>query len=165
MQAYRIGCGYDSHRFGDGSAIVLAGVKIPFTRGIMAHSDGDVVWHALADALLGAAALGDLGQHFSDTDAENKNKKSSEFLQHILNLLRQKNYQIVNIDVTVITEAPKLKDFIKNMCDNTAKVLAMSAAQVNIKAKTNEKMGWIGRGEGLAAQAVVMLLTDNKTSD
>lgn len=155
--SFRIGYGYDSHRFIAGDFIYIGGIKIPFNKGIKAHSDGDVLLHAIADALLGAAALGDLGQHFSDSDSQYKGVASEEFLKKILILLTKKNFSIVNIDATVVTEAPKLSEHKLEMQMNIARLLNIDENCVNVKAKTNEKMGWIGRGEGLAATAVVLI--------
>lgn len=154
----RVGFGYDSHAFMEGNHIILGGVKIDFHRALRAHSDGDVLWHAIADALLGAAALGDLGQHFSDKDPQHKNKPSSEMLLFINELLMRENFRIHNIDATVITEQPKLSSYIEAIRKNIASLLNLNIKQVSVKAKTNEKMGWIGKGEGLAACAVVSLI-------
>jgi len=153
----RIGFGYDAHRFTDGDYVIIGGVKIPYKKGIQAHSDGDVLLHAIGDALLGAAALGDLGQHFPDTDPRFKSAESSSLIEHIMSLLQEKNYTVLNIDATVITETPRLSKYIDSMRQTIAQLLRISVDEVNVKATTNEKMGWIGRGEGLAAQAVVLL--------
>jgi len=153
----RIGFGYDAHRFTDGDYVIIGGVKIPYKKGIQAHSDGDVLLHAIGDALLGAAALGDLGQHFPDTDPRFKSAESSSLIEHIMSLLQEKNYTVLNIDATVITENPRLSKYIDSMRQTIAQLLRISVDEVNVKATTNEKMGWIGRGEGLAAQAVVLL--------
>jgi 2-C-methyl-D-erythritol 2,4-cyclodiphosphate synthase len=153
----RIGFGYDAHRFIDGDYVTIGGVKIPYKKGIQAHSDGDVLLHAIGDALLGAAALGDLGQHFPDTDPRFKSVASSSLIEHIMSLLQEKNYTVVNIDATVITEAPRLSKYIDPMRQTIAQLLHIPIDDVNVKATTNEKMGWIGRGEGLAAQAVVLI--------
>lgn len=157
----RIGYGYDSHAFIEGNHIMLGGVKIPFEKSVRAHSDGDVLLHALIDAMLGAAALGDIGQHFPDTDPRYQSKPSSEFLLHTMQMLHKLHYRVINIDSTIITEAPKLKKYINDMRQHIATRLEISVDAVNIKAKTNEKMGWIGRGEGLAASVVVLLNKNN----
>jgi 2-C-methyl-D-erythritol 2,4-cyclodiphosphate synthase len=153
----RVGFGYDSHAFIEGDHVFLGGVKIDFNKAVRAHSDGDVLLHAIADALLGAAALGDLGRHFPDTDPANQNISSSKIVEKIQEMLSQKNFSINNIDATVITELPKLWPYMETIQKNIASLLKLSIDQVSIKAKTNEKMGWIGKGEGLAACAVVAL--------
>lgn len=153
----RVGFGYDSHAFVEGSHIFLGGVKIDFNKAVRAHSDGDVLLHAIADALLGAAALGDLGTHFPDTDPAYQNISSSKILEKISAMLSQKNFSINNIDATVITELPKLLPHMLAIQKNIASLLKLAIEQVSVKAKTNEKMGWIGKGEGLAACAVVTL--------
>lgn len=154
----RIGCGYDSHCFTDGDHVMIGGIKIPYSKGVKAHSDGDVLLHAIGDALLGAAALGDLGRHFPDTDDTFRDIRSSDLLEQIVDRLIGKGYQVGNVDTTVITEQPKLLPHIEKMRTHIASVLHISIDSVNVKATTNEKMGWIGRGEGLAAQAVVLLI-------
>ena len=153
----RIGFGYDSHQFIAGDHIVVGGVTIPFDHGLKAHSDGDVLLHALADALLGAACLGDLGQHFSDTDVQYKNISSLILLQRIKKLLDDKRFSVQNVDSTVVAEAPRMASWIPAMRQNIAVALNLSVNQISIKATTNETMGWIGRGEGLAAYAVVLI--------
>lgn len=153
----RVGFGYDSHAFIEGNYIFIGGLKIDFHKGIRAHSDGDVLLHAIADALLGAAALGDIGQHFPDTDPAYKNISSSKILEKIKQMLMQAKFLINNIDSTVITESPKLSPHVDAIRKNIATLLNINMDQVSVKAKTNEKMGWIGRGEGLAAHAVVSL--------
>jgi 2-C-methyl-D-erythritol 2,4-cyclodiphosphate synthase len=157
MNNFRIGYGYDSHRFKDGEFIFIGGVKIPFDKGITAHSDGDVLLHAIGDALLGAAALGDLGQHFPDNDPKYRGISSQALLKEIDALLKKSGFDIVNIDATVVTELPKLASYILPMRTCLANLFNLSIDCINIKAKTNEKMGWIGRGEGLAAQAIALL--------
>lgn len=153
----RIGYGYDCHRFNEGDHVWIGGVKIPHTHGVQAHSDGDVLLHALVDALLGAAALGDIGQHFPDTDPQFKGKPSSEFVKHTLMLLQQKNFSINNVDSTVIAEQPRLLKHVPTMRTTVAELLQLPEDCINIKATTNEKMGWLGRAEGLAAHAVVLI--------
>ncbi len=154
----RIGCGYDSHRFIEGDHVMIGGVKISYTKGIKAHSDGDVLLHAIGDALLGAAALGDLGRHFPDTDDAFRDISSSELIQQIMQRVSEKNYKVGNVDATVIAEKPKLLKHIEKMREHIATLLNIPIDNVNVKATTNEKMGWVGREEGLAAQAVVLLL-------
>jgi 2-C-methyl-D-erythritol 2,4-cyclodiphosphate synthase len=153
----RIGYGYDAHRFIDGDHVMIGGVKIPYHQGIEAHSDGDVLLHAIGDALLGAAALGDLGRHFPDSDPAYANISSRQLLEKIKQLLQEKKYRVGNIDATVILEAPKLAKYIDAMRQQIADVLEVSIDHVNVKATTQEKMGWIGAQEGLAAHAVVLL--------
>lgn len=151
----RIGQGYDVHAFGAGDHVVLGGVRIPHPQGVIAHSDGDVLLHALCDALLGAAGLGDIGQHFSDKDPQWRGVDSRVFLRHVRRLLSE--YAIVNVDVTVLAEAPRLGKYREAMRVNIAADLGIDAANVNIKATTTEKLGYIGRGEGLACQAIALI--------
>lgn len=153
----KIGMGYDSHRFIDGDHVMIGGVKIPHDKGIQSHSDGDVLLHAIGDALLGAAALGDLGRHFPDTDPNYKNANSSDLVKQIHSMLKEMSYRIGNIDATVITEKPKLRNYIDPMREHIAALLEINVDNVSVKATTNEKMGWIGREEGIAAQAVVLI--------
>ncbi len=153
----RVGLGVDAHRFGPGGAIVIGGVTIPHTQGIVAHSDGDVLIHAICDALLGAAALGDIGQHFPDIDPAFYGIDSQVLLRQTWSLLQASAWQLVNLDATVIAQAPRLSRHIPQMCDTLAAILTADANQVNIKATTTERMGFAGRGEGIAAQAVVLL--------
>lgn len=160
MNILRIGTGYDTHRFAEGNFVMIGGVKIPHTQGVLAHSDGDVLLHAITDALLGAAALGDIGRHFPDTDPAFASMDSSAFVKEAIRLLQEKNYRVVNIDSTIITEAPRLSSHIDKMRDHISTLLGVSTDAVNVKATTNEKMGWIGRGEGLAAQVVVLISSD-----
>jgi 2-C-methyl-D-erythritol 2,4-cyclodiphosphate synthase len=153
----RVGHGFDVHEFMAGDHVVLAGVRIAHTQGVKAHSDGDVVIHALCDALLGAAALGDIGMHFPDSDPVWKGADSRRFLRHVKHLLAQKRYLIVNVDITVLAEAPRLGSHRDAMKANLADDLALSPDCVNIKATTTEKLGFIGRREGLAAHAVALI--------
>jgi len=156
---FRVGFGYDSHRFGEGDQVMLGGVAVPHDKGVVAHSDGDVILHALVDAILGALALGDIGQHFPDSDPTFKNASSSDFLKQAQTLALARGYHITNIDCTVIAQAPTLAPYISAMRHHIAEVLSIAKSHVSVKATTNEKMGWIGRGEGLAAQVVVMVST------
>ncbi len=153
----RIGFGIDSHAFAKGDHVMIGGVRVPHNKGVRAHSDGDVLLHALVDALLGAAALGDIGQHFPDTDPQFANASSDMFVTHTINLLSEKKYSINNVDATVILEAPRLAQHIPVMRNTIAELLQLPIDCVNVKATTNEKMGWIGRGEGLSAHVVVLL--------
>ena len=153
----RIGHGYDTHRFVEGRPLVLGGVNVPHDKGLQAHSDGDVVIHALCDALLGAAALGDIGAHFPDTSADFKNIDSRVLLRRVQALLAQNSHEMVNADITIIAEEPKMAPHIGAMRDNLAADLAVSRDAVNVKATTNEKMGFIGNREGIAVHAVVLV--------
>ena len=153
----RIGSGFDVHAFGDGNHLMLGGVRIAFDRGIVAHSDGDVVIHALCDALLGALALGDIGTHFPPADPQWKDADSRRFLRHCALLLDQHGWTLANADVTVICERPKIGPHAEAMRGNLAADLGVSIAQVSVKATTTESLGFTGRGEGIAAQAVVLL--------
>jgi 2-C-methyl-D-erythritol 2,4-cyclodiphosphate synthase len=153
----RIGTGFDVHAFGDGDHLVLGGVRIPFERGIVAHSDGDVVIHALCDALLGALALGDIGTHFPPSDPQWKGADSRRFLRHCALLLDQHGWTLANADITVICERPKIGPHAEAMRANLSADLGATVAQVSVKATTTERLGFTGRGEGIAAQAVVLL--------
>jgi 2-C-methyl-D-erythritol 2,4-cyclodiphosphate synthase len=153
----RIGHGYDVHAFGPGDHVMLGGVRIAYSKGVKAHSDGDVVLHAVCDALLGAAALGDIGRHFPDTEAKWKGADSRVLLRETVKLLAAKKLKPTQVDVSVIAEAPKLAPHIGAMCANLAADLSIFADKVNVKATTNEGLGSIGRGEGLAAHAVALL--------
>jgi len=153
----RVGQGYDVHRFTEGNAIILGGVTIPYDKSLEAHSDGDVVLHALSDALLGAAALGDIGQHFPDTDPEFKGADSRILLRHVYNIVKEKGYKLGNADITIIAQAPKMSPYIKMMCKNIAADLETSIEMINVKATTTEKLGFEGRKEGIAVQAVVLI--------
>jgi 2-C-methyl-D-erythritol 4-phosphate cytidylyltransferase / 2-C-methyl-D-erythritol 2,4-cyclodiphosphate synthase len=153
----RIGSGVDVHAFGPGDCVMLGGVRIPHTSGVVAHSDGDVVLHALCDALLGAAGLGDIGQHFRDDDPRWRGADSSGFVRAVLAMLKERALAVANADLTVLAEAPRLGRYRDAMRATIARLLEVSEAQVNIKATTTERIGFLGRGEGLAAQAVVLL--------
>lgn len=153
----RIGHGYDVHAFDAGDFVTLGGMKIPHTHGLKAHSDGDVVLHAVCDALLGAAAMGDIGEHFPDTDAAYENSDSRELLRHVVSLLMDVGLKVVNIDVTIIAQAPKLLPYKDQMKANIARDLNAALNQVNVKATTTEKLGYIGRKEGIAVHAVALI--------
>jgi 2-C-methyl-D-erythritol 2,4-cyclodiphosphate synthase len=153
----RIGHGYDVHRFGEGSAIVLGGVRIPYPQGLQAHSDGDVLLHAVCDALLGAIGQGDIGRHFPDTDAANAGIDSRVLLRRVMKLVTGAGWELVNLDATVVAQAPKMAPHIETMRSNLASDLATTTERVNVKATTTEKLGFTGRGEGIAAHAVVLL--------
>jgi 2-C-methyl-D-erythritol 2,4-cyclodiphosphate synthase len=154
----RIGHGFDVHGFTEGRPLILGGVLIPYDKGLAAHSDGDVVIHALCDALLGAAALGDIGQHFPDSDTEFKNIDSRILLRRVVELLKYKGWKVSNADLTVIAQTPKLAPHIAEMRDNIANDLDTAIENLNIKATTTEKLGFTGRGEGIAAHAVALLI-------
>jgi 2-C-methyl-D-erythritol 2,4-cyclodiphosphate synthase len=158
MSFPRIGHGIDVHCFGDGDSVTLAGVTIPHSHGLVAHSDGDVALHALCDAMLGALALGDIGKHFPDTDAAYKNADSRVLLRHVAALVRSKGYQVGNCDVTVLAERPKLAPHIALMQERVAADLGITTDCVSIKATTTEKLGFVGRQEGIEAHAVVLLM-------
>ena len=154
----RIGHGLDAHRFGEGEHIMLGGVKIPFDQGFIAHSDGDVVIHALCDALLGAAALGDIGQHFPDTSSEFVNIDSRILLRRVVDLLAKHKLAVGNVDVTIVAQAPKMAPHISAMCENIAADLDVGVDYVGVKATTTEGMGFTGRGEGIETHAVALLV-------
>lgn len=153
----RIGHGYDVHAFTVGDHLVLGGVKIPHTHAFKAHSDGDVLLHAICDALLGALALGDIGQHFPDTAAEYANIDSRILLRHVIGLVRNQGYGVINLDSTIIAQSPKMAPHILTMREHMAADLGCELGQVNVKATTTEKLGFTGRKEGIAAHAVVLL--------
>lgn len=154
----RIGHGYDVHRFGAGNFITLGGLQIPHTQGLVAHSDGDVLLHALTDALLGAAALGDIGQHFPDTDPAFKGADSRVLLRHAIALVLGKGWKVANVDATIVAQAPKMAPHIPAMRECIAADLQVTLDQVNVKATTTEKLGFVGREEGIAVHAVALLI-------
>lgn len=153
----RIGSGYDAHRLTEGRDLVLGGVKIPYEKGLLGHSDADVLLHAVMDALLGAAALGDIGLHFPDSDDAYKRISSMTLLEKTMEILEDKGYRIVNVDATVIAQAPKLRPYIDRMRENIAAALKMKTEDVSVKATTEEGMGFTGTGEGIAASAVCLI--------
>ena len=153
----RIGHGYDVHRFGEGDHIVLGGVRISHDQGLIAHSDGDVLIHALCDALLGALALGDIGRHFPDTDAQNAGIDSRLLLRRVVALATEAGYSLANADLTIVAQAPRMAEHVQTMCEHLAADMGAACAQVNVKATTTEGLGFTGRGEGIAAHAVVLL--------
>ena len=153
----RIGHGYDVHRLVEGRDLILGGVKIDFELGLLGHSDADVLLHAVADALLGAAGLGDIGRHFPDTDPKYKGADSRVLLRHVVKLVNENGYRISNVDVTMIAQKPKLKDHIPQMVKNIAADLQISESRVNVKATTEEKLGFTGTMEGLRCHAVCLL--------
>ncbi len=153
----RVGLGFDAHAFGTGDHVMIGGVRIPHVAGLEAHSDGDVALHALADALLGAIGAGDIGQHFPDSDPAWRGANSRVLLRHVVGLVRAAGFRVGNCDVTIIAQAPRLGPHRDAMRENIAADLSVDRAVVNVKATTTERLGFTGRGEGIAAQAVVLL--------
>jgi len=154
----RIGQGFDVHQLVEGRSLIIGGVDIPFDKGLLGHSDADVLLHAICDALLGAAALGDIGRHFADTDVKFKNIDSRILLRETLHLVRAQGYRVANVDATIIAQAPKMAPHIARMVAHIADDLRIEKSAVNVKATTTEHLGYTGRGEGIAAQAIVLLL-------
>ena len=154
----RVGMGYDVHRLVEGRKLILGGVEIPYEKGLLGHSDADVLIHAIMDALLGAAALGDIGKHFPDTDPQYKGISSVELLKHVAKLLDENNYVIENIDATVIAQRPKLRPYMEEMTKNVAGALGIEENRLNLKATTEEGLGFTGTGEGMASQAICSLV-------
>nr|WP_319490167.1 2-C-methyl-D-erythritol 2,4-cyclodiphosphate synthase [uncultured Caproiciproducens sp.] len=153
----RIGHGYDVHRLVEGRKLIIGGVEIPYEKGLLGHSDADVLAHAIADSLLGAAALGDIGTFFPDTDPTYENADSLKLLSQVCTFLAKKNYRIGNIDATVIAQAPKLRSYIKTMREKLAEACAIQLEQISVKATTEENLGFTGAGEGIAAHAVCVI--------
>lgn len=153
----RVGSGFDVHAFGPGNGVMLGGVHVPWERGVIAHSDGDVLLHALTDALLGAAGFGDIGQHFPDSDPRWRGAASAQFVAHAVRLLDDAGWQVVNADLTLLAEAPRINPVRAQVVASMARCLGVTPQQVNLKATTTEKLGFLGRAEGLAAQAVVLI--------
>lgn len=160
----RIGNGYDVHQLVEGRDLILGGVTIPYEKGLLGHSDADVLLHAIMDALLGAAALGDIGKHFPDTDPEYKGADSMKLLGHVKKLLDEKLYIVGNVDATVIAQRPKLASYIPKMVENVANTLEVDQSQINIKATTEEHLGFTGEGLGISASAVCLLETIEEAS-
>ena len=156
----RIGHGYDVHAFGEGNSLILGGVSIPYHRAFVAHSDGDVLIHALIDSLLGAMALGDIGQHFPDTDSAFADCNSRDLLAKVVKLMQSRGYQLANADISIIAEAPKMAPYLDAMRQNLAADLNCGINQINIKATTTEQLGFEGREEGIACHAVALILAD-----
>jgi 2-C-methyl-D-erythritol 2,4-cyclodiphosphate synthase len=154
----RIGQGFDVHQLVEGRKLIIGGVTIPYEKGLLGHSDADVLLHAICDALLGAAGLGDIGRHFSDTDPQYKNIDSRVLLHNVYRLLEEHGYTVMNIDATIIAQAPKMSPYISLMVSNIAHELRMEAWDVNVKAKTAERLGPVGRGEGIEAEAVCLII-------
>ncbi|EXX84838.1 2-C-methyl-D-erythritol 2,4-cyclodiphosphate synthase [Paenibacillus darwinianus] len=158
----RIGQGFDVHQLTEGRPCIIGGVTIPYEKGLLGHSDADVLLHAVADAALGALALGDIGQHFPDTDPAFKDADSVKLLEHVWGLVKERGYKLGNIDSTIIAQQPKMAPYIPQMVEVIARVLEANADQVNVKATTTERLGFPGRGEGIAAQSVVCLVRDER---
>ncbi len=156
----RIGQGFDVHQLVEGRKLIIGGVDIPYHKGLLGHSDADVLLHAICDALLGAAALGDIGRHFADTDAKFKNIDSRILLREVARLIAAQGFRVGNVDATIIAQAPKMSPHIEQMVHNIAADLGVASNVVNVKATTTEQLGYTGRGEGIAAQAVVLLLAE-----
>ena len=155
---YRIGNGFDVHAFAEGRNLIIGGVHIPYEKGLLGHSDADVLLHAICDALLGALALGDIGKHFPDTDPKYKNTDSIELLKNVFALIKSKNYIIGNVDAVVAMQKPKLSPYIEEMRKNISGALESSIEQISVKATTTEKLGYVGREEGVSSMATVMLV-------
>ena len=158
MPQFRVGTGYDVHKLVPERKLILCGVEVPCELGLLGHSDADVALHALSDALLGAAALGDIGKHFPDTDERFKGADSAKLLEHVVHLVKEKGWQVNNVDVTIIAQKPKLASYIPAMRSRVAQVLKIDEDCVNVKATTTEKLGFTGRGEGIAAEAIASLV-------
>lgn len=158
----RVGTGYDVHKLVEGRKLILGGVEIPHSLGLLGHSDADVLLHAIMDALLGAAALGDIGKHFPDTDDRYKGISSLKLLEHVAQLLQKHGYEVGNIDATVIAQKPKLRPYIEEMEKNIAEVLGVSGDQINVKATTEEGLGFTGEQQGISSQAICCLYKKNE---
>ncbi|MFL8938805.1 2-C-methyl-D-erythritol 2,4-cyclodiphosphate synthase [Rossellomorea oryzaecorticis] len=154
---FRIGQGFDVHQLTEGRPLIMGGITIPYEKGLMGHSDADVLLHAVADACLGAVAAGDIGKHFPDTDPEFKDADSAKLLQHVWMLVKDEGYELGNIDCTIIAQKPKMAPYIDQMRERIAELLEADTNQVNVKATTSEKLGFTGRGEGIAAQTTVLI--------
>lgn len=158
LPQFRVGSGFDVHRFAEQRRLVLCGIEVPYEKGLLGHSDADVALHALMDAMLGAASMGDIGKHFPDTDERFKGADSVKLTEHVVWLLQEKGWRINNADITIIAQQPKLAKYIPAMRSKVASVLQIEEECVNVKATTTEKLGFTGRGEGMAAEAVVSLI-------
>ena len=158
MPQFRVGTGYDVHKLVPERKLILCGVEVPYELGLLGHSDADVALHALSDALLGAAALGDIGKHFPDNDERFKGADSAKLLEYVVHLVEEKGWQVNNVDVTIIAQKPKLASYIPAMRSRVAQVLKIDEDCVNVKATTTEKLGFTGRGEGIAAEAIASLV-------
>ncbi len=161
MNNFRTGIGFDVHAFADGRKLIIGGVHIPYEKGLLGHSDADVLLHAICDAMLGALALGDIGKHFPDTDPKYKGADSMELLKNVFGLIKSKGYIIGNIDAVVAMQKPKLSPYIEEMRKNISNVLESSIDQISVKATTTEKLGFVGREEGVSSFATVLLVKNN----
>lgn len=161
----RIGMGYDVHKLVEGRDLIMGGVTIPYEKGLLGHSDADVLLHAIMDALLGAATLGDIGKHFPDTDEKYKGISSIELLKHVGSLLEENHFMIENIDATIIAQRPKMRPYIDQMRQNIADALEVDITQINVKATTEEGLGFTGSGEGISSQAICMLTSPSSLMD
>ncbi|MGB3260361.1 2-C-methyl-D-erythritol 2,4-cyclodiphosphate synthase [Paenisporosarcina sp.] len=155
---FRVGQGFDVHEFAENRPLILGGITIPYEKGLIGHSDADVLLHTVTDAALGAIGEGDIGRHFPDTDPEFKDADSAKLLAYIWNIVEEKGYKLGNVDCTIIAQAPKMAPYITQMRDRIAQLLNAEPTQVNVKATTTEKLGFTGRGEGIAAQATILLI-------
>ncbi|WP_066366273.1 2-C-methyl-D-erythritol 2,4-cyclodiphosphate synthase [Neobacillus fumarioli] len=158
---FRIGQGFDVHQFAEGRPLIIGGVTIPYEKGLAGHSDADVLLHAISDACLGAIGEGDIGKHFPDTDLKFKGADSAKLMEHVWQLVKSKGYELVNADCTIIAQKPKMAPYIEQMCTRIAELLEAAPEQINVKATTTERLGFTGRGEGIASQAVVLLKKAN----
>ncbi|MBY6054113.1 2-C-methyl-D-erythritol 2,4-cyclodiphosphate synthase [Cytobacillus firmus] len=154
---FRIGQGFDVHQFAEGRPLIIGGIEIPYEKGLLGHSDADVLLHTVADACLGAIGEGDIGRHFPDTDPEFKDADSAKMLQHVWGIVKEKGYELVNADCTIIAQKPKMAPYIGKMQERIAELLETEKENINVKATTTEKLGFTGRGEGIASQAAVLL--------
>lgn len=157
----RIGIGYDVHKLVVGRALIIGGVNIPYEKGLLGHSDADVLVHAIMDSILGALALGDIGEHFPDNDDQYKDISSLILLERVYNIMKEAKYRVGNIDATIIAQKPKMSSYIGNMRENIARVLKAPLSSINIKATTTERLGFEGRGEGISAQSICLLISDS----
>jgi 2-C-methyl-D-erythritol 2,4-cyclodiphosphate synthase len=154
---YRIGQGFDVHQLTEGRPLIIGGITIPYEKGLLGHSDADVLLHTVSDACLGAIGEGDIGRHFPDTDPNFKDADSAKLMEHVWTLVKEKGYELVNADCTIIAQMPKMSPYIEQMKERIAELLEASPEQINVKATTTEKLGFTGRGEGIAAQVAVLL--------
>ncbi|MCJ8009753.1 2-C-methyl-D-erythritol 2,4-cyclodiphosphate synthase [Lederbergia wuyishanensis] len=154
---FRIGQGFDVHEFAEGRPLIIGGIEIPYEKGLIGHSDADVLLHTVADACLGAIGEGDIGRHFPDTDPAFKDADSAKLLSHVWNLVKERGYSLVNIDCTIMAQKPKMAPHIDNMRERIAELLEADTSQVNVKATTTERLGFVGREEGIATQAVILI--------
>jgi 2-C-methyl-D-erythritol 2,4-cyclodiphosphate synthase len=154
---FRIGQGFDVHQLADGRPLIIGGITIPYEKGLLGHSDADVLLHTIADACLGAIGEGDIGKHFPDTDPNFKDADSAKLLEHVWGMVKEKGYSLVNVDCTIIAQKPKMAPYIDSIKERVAVLLEGTIEQVNVKATTTERLGFTGRGEGIAAQAVILI--------